>query len=349
MNNGKYGLGIVGFGGMADHHQRSLKSNEKIEVVSVCDMKADRLEYGQSLGYKPYEQYTEMLQDPAVDLILIATPNHIHKEYAIQALEAGKHVICEKPVTITSAEMKEIMDAVERTGSKFMVHQNRRWDDDYLTIKKIYDEKIIGDVFNIESRVHGSRGIPGDWRHSIEYGGGMMLDWGVHLIDRVMMMVNEKITKVYCQLSYVWKEECDDGFTLLLTFESGKTALLEVGTLNYQTLPLWYVCGTEGTATIKDWSMEGEMVRIVTEEHKDAKPIVAGAGFTKTMAPRGEEDLEKAPLPIVNGDVTEFYTNFVDVIEGKVEPFVKNEEVLKVMEIIEAAFESSKKGQAVLL
>ncbi|MGZ9584134.1 Gfo/Idh/MocA family protein [Paenibacillus marinisediminis] len=349
MNNGKYGLGIVGYGGMGSQHGRMLEDNARIDVVSVCDLKEDRLAHGKELGYKAYDQYEKMLQDQNVDLVLIATPNHLHKDFAIAAFEAGKHVICEKPVTITSDELEQILAAAERTGKVFMVHQNRRWDSDYATIKKIYDEKLIGEVYNIESRVHGSRGIPGDWRHSIEYGGGMMLDWGVHLIDRIMMMVNEKITKIYCEMSYIWQEECDDGFKLLLTFESGKTAHIEVGTLNYQNLPLWYVCGTEGTVTIKDWSMEGELVRLETEEAKDATPIVAGAGFTKTMAPRGEGDVARYPLPIVETNVKEFYDNFIDVIEGKAEPVIKNSEVMQVMKVIEATFESSRTGQAIHL
>ena len=345
----RLGLGIVGFGGMGGHHRDMLHDHHRIQVLSVCDIRPERLEAGRKFGYKTYEQYTEMVKDPELDIILIATPNHIHKEIAVAALESGKHVICEKPVTLSSDELSEIMAAAKRTGGLFMVHQNRRWDSDYLTIKKIYDEQQIGRVFNIESRVHGSRGIPGDWRHSVAYGGGMMLDWGVHLIDRILMMVGEKVTKVYCQLSYAWQEESDDGFTLLLTFESGITALIEVGTLNYQSLPLWYVCGTEGTVTIKDWSMEGEMVQLVSDEDKDTTPIVAGAGFTKTMAPRGERDIVKHPLPIVNEDVKQFYENFVDAIEGKAEPVIKNDEVMQVMRIMEHAFESSRTGQAIHL
>ncbi|OPA75601.1 dehydrogenase [Paenibacillus selenitireducens] len=347
MVDGKYGLGIVGFGGMGSQHGRMLEDNQKIRVVSVCDLKADRLEAGRELGYKTYEAFEDILQDAEVDIILLATPNHLHKDMAIDAFEAGKHVICEKPVTLNADEMRDIIAATERTGRKFMVHQNRRWDNDYLTVKKIFDEQLIGDVFNVESRIHGSRGIPGDWRHVKAYGGGMMLDWGVHLIDRIIMMFNEKLSKLYCEFSYVWKDECDDGFKLLLTFESGKTALIEVGTLNYQSLPHWYVCGTEGTASIRGWNLEGEMMRLESFEEKDAKPIVAGAGFTKTMAPRGEDSVVKLPLPIVESDVREFYANFIDVIEGHAEPFIKNEEVLHIMEIIDAAFVSAETGEVI--
>ena len=76
-----------------------------------------------------------------------------------------------------------------------MVHQNRRWDEDFLTIKQMYNEKTIGDLFRIESRVHGANGIPGDWRHLEAHGGGS-LDWGVHLLDQVLFMVDSRITSL---------------------------------------------------------------------------------------------------------------------------------------------------------
>ena len=85
-----------------------------------------------------------------------------------------------------------MMDAAERTGNFLTVHQNRRWDEDFWTVKKILEEGKLGEVFRIESRVHGSRGIPGDWRQEKEHGGGMVLDWGVHLLDQAMLDVYKR-------------------------------------------------------------------------------------------------------------------------------------------------------------
>ena len=93
-----------------------------------------------------------------------------------------------------------------RTNSS-TVHQNRRWDEDYLTIKRIYDEGRLGRVFKIESRVHGSRGIPSDWRNQKAYGGGMVLDWGIHLLDQLLMMVKEPVVSVYADLDNVTNQE----------------------------------------------------------------------------------------------------------------------------------------------
>lgn len=117
------------------------------------------------------------MNDAAVDVVLIATPNDVHKELALQAFAAGKHVICEKPVTLSVSDFKDMVSAADAAGRVLMVHQNRRWDEDFLTIKQMYNEKTIGDLFRIESRVHGANGIPGDWRHLEAHGGGMLLDW----------------------------------------------------------------------------------------------------------------------------------------------------------------------------
>jgi predicted dehydrogenase len=114
------------------------------------------------------------------------------------------------------------------------VHQNRRWDDDFLIIKKLVEEQKLGHVFRIESRVHGSRGIPGDWRKEKVHGGGMVLDWGVHLLDQILYMYGDrKIETVYASLTNITNQEVDDGFTAILTFEGGTEVLVEVGTNNH--------------------------------------------------------------------------------------------------------------------
>ena len=209
----KHRLGIVGFGGMGNWHRELIESGiENLEIAGMFDIKEERQEAARALGYRAYESLDALLADETVDMILVSTPNDCHKPIAIKAMEAGKNVVSEKPVTLSSEDLLEMIDASKRTGKIFTVHQNRRWDEDFLTVKKLYDENALGDVFNIESRVHGSRGIPGDWRGKKEHGGGMMLDWGVHIIDQMLMMVKEKITSIYCKVNHVTNYEVDDGF-----------------------------------------------------------------------------------------------------------------------------------------
>lgn len=345
----RYSLVIIGFGGMGEQHFNLLKDHPQIEVVGICDIDPSRLEVAKQKGLKTYDKYESLMKDPSVQLVLIATPNHIHKEIAIAALNSGKHVICEKPVTLNAQELEEILAVEKKTGNIFMVHQNRRWDEDFLTMRKIYDTKRLGELYKIEQRVFGSRGIPGDWRKYEQYGGGMLLDWGVHMLDRLLIMIPERIVSIDCFLSYVLKEEVDDGFHVRIEFESGKTAICEVGTTNLISLPKWLATYSKGTAVIEDWHMNGRMVALKYASEDDARPIVAGAGLTKTMAPRTDDSTETFPLDKVYRDHKEFYANFIDVIEHKAEPIVKNHEVLKVMRLIDDCFKSSRIKQRITL
>ncbi|MFS7389686.1 Gfo/Idh/MocA family protein [Carnobacterium maltaromaticum] len=348
MKQDKLIVVIVGFGGMGHYHSTLIEKDQNLKVKGIFDTKQDRLDYGTSLGYEAYPDYSAVLNDPEVDIVLIATPNDVHKELAIAALKAGKHVICEKPVTLSSQDFIEI-DAVAKENAKvFMTHQNRRWDEDFLIVKEMVDQQTIGDIFQLESRVHGANGIPGDWRHELAHGGGMLLDWGVHLLDQMLYMVDSKVTSVSAQLSFILGNEVDDGFISTLQFENGVTAIVEVGTTNYIPLPRWYVKGTKGTALIEDWSLKGKIVkRNEAVEKVEPKPIQAGVGLTKTMAPPSEEATIIAELPEAQKNPQSFYENFAAVVAGTAEPIVKNSEVLRNLRLIEAIFEAAHTNQVV--
>lgn len=344
-----YNLGVIGYGGMGSYHVNHILSDFKaIQVKGMFDISAERQAVAKSEGYQVYDSLKDLLDDASIDVVLIATPNDVHKDLAIHALRAGKHVVCEKPVTITCEELKEIMAVAEETGLVFMVHQNRRWDEDFLIAKEIYDQRLIGEVFEIESRVQGANGIPGDWRHLKCYGGGMLLDWGVHLLDQLLMMVNSKMSSVYANTSMVLGDDVDDGFQTVITFENGVKALIEVGTTNFIQLPRWYVQGTDGSAVIENWNLDGRMVvRNEGVEVKAPTPIKAGQGLTKTMAPPSEESTTQLELPQAQKMSESFYHNVVSVIEGTAEPIVKHNEVLRVLHLIETIFESAARNEVI--
>ncbi|MGM1045923.1 Predicted dehydrogenase [Paenibacillus uliginis N3/975] len=346
MTTTKHAIVIVGYGGMGSYHAKLIKDNNYLEVTGTYDILENRRTASIEAGYPAYESYEEVLSDSAVDVVLIATPNDVHKELALQAFKAGKHVICEKPVTLSVQDFKEMVAAADEAGRVLMVHQNRRWDEDFLTIKQMYNEKTIGDLFRIESRVHGANGIPGDWRHLEQHGGGMLLDWGVHLLDQILFMVDSRITSLSSRLSFILGDEVDDGFEANLQFENGVSAVIEVGTTNFITLPRWYVKGTEGTGVIEDWSLNGRVVSRNQDAVKvEPTPIQAGVGLTKTMAPPSEEATITGTLPEPFRNSSSFFDNFAAVIEGKSEPIVKNEEVLRVLNLIDAVFESGRTGE----
>ena len=340
-------VAVVGYGGMGGWHTDRIRNMEKFNLAGVWDIDPAQLKKAEENGIHAYASFEDVLADESVELLVIATWNDVHKPLCIAAMRAGKNVISEKPVTLSVKDLDDMIAVSKETGKLFTVHQNRRWDDDYLTMRSIAEKNLLGKVFRIESRVQGSRGIPGDWRRKKECGGGMMLDWGVHLIDRVLDMVPEKVTSLYCQATHVTNKEVDDGFTLSMTFESGLQALIEVGTNNFIDMPLWYVAAEDGTAMIQNWELEGKMMHRIPGDETDAQPILAGSGLTKTMAPRRRDTVEELPLPKVEFDANALYVNLVDTVEGTAERIIKPEQTLRVLRLMEAALQSAETGEAV--
>lgn len=341
MKKKKYNLGIIGLGGMGNWHRETIKGIENLEVIGSFDIKPERQKYAEEVGLFTYNSLNDMLNDDECDIVLIATPNDKHKEIAIEALNHGKNVVCEKPAMLNSKELQEVLEVASKNNCLFVVHQNRRWDEDYLTVKQIVNENRLGNIHRIESRVHGSRGIPGDWRQYKECGGGMVLDWGVHIFDQILQMIPEKVSIIYATFTHVTNELVDDGFTAILTFESGLEVVCEVGTSNFISLPRWYVLGQNGTAQITDWELNGEIVLVKDWKMKDAVPVVTAAGLTKTMAPRTEDSIVKEKLPIVKSDIRDFYINVMQTLDNETEIIVKNQEVMRVFKLMEAVFESA--------
>lgn len=344
-----HGVVIAGYGTMGDYHHRKLAALPDVDVVGVVDVDPGALADAAAAGLRPYADLAEALADPTTDFVLISTPNDSHHDIAVAALRAGKNVLCEKPATVTSAELIDVVAEAERAGRLFMVHQNRRWDPDYLSMKQVYDAQLLGPVTHIETRVHGSRGIPGDWRTRKETGGGMLLDWGVHLVDRLLLMVDSPVTDVHAHLSFALGHEVDDGFVAWFRFANDVTAAVEVSTTSFLPAPLWTLRANRGTAQIENWATPGRLLRLGQAEEADAIPILAGTGMTKTMAPRVkdysrqhklDDSVETLPLPVVEADVSDFYRNAFAVVDEGARPVVANAEVLRTLRLLEACVTS---------
>lgn len=348
----KHKFALIGYGGMAHHHKDVLLKYDRAELKGIFDIDAAVMEKVKKDGYYPYSSKEELLADPEIDGVIIATTNEAHKPLAIEAMAAGKNVICEKPVTCTSAELCEIMEAAKKYNKVFTIDQNRRTNRDFVLMRRKVEEGLLGDVYVIESRVEGSRGMPTGWRTIKRLGGGMMLDWGVHLIDQLMYMYSEnKVTSVYCEMLSIQYPEVDDNFRMIMTFDNGVTAQIEVATNNYITHPRWYVLGKEGTLQIDDWSCNGKIVRCIDKDNEWAEEIVyTMAGPTKTMAPRSEGSTEEIALSLpedVVDDLTVVYNQFYDAVEGVAPLTIKPEEALRVMKVMEAAFEAAEKHECI--
>ena len=341
---------IVGFGGMGGWHLDNIRAKiPQIEVCGAYDIRPEAAQSARENGLRTYDSFDELLADGSIDLITIAVPNNFHKDYAIRALRAGKHVVCEKPVTLNAGELEEIIAVRNETGKLFSIHQNRRWDRDYRIVKAAKDQGLLGQVYMVKSIVQGSRGAMYGWRGHKENGGGMLLDWGIHLIDQAMNMFDEKVVSVDAHLMSMYTPGVDDNIHLFLRFESGCSYMMEMSTNCLINLPRWHVQGTEGTLQIDDWSCKGRLMKLKPNaEMKWSDDIVyTEAGPTRTMAPRPEYTMLELPLPDEHPDWSDYYKNIVAVIEGKADLIVTPEQALRVMKVVDLMFRADAEKGAV--
>lgn len=348
----KYKLGIIGFGGMASGHCHTHYDHDTgIQVKGVYDIDERRMQVAKERGYVAYESREALLTDDEIDIVLVSTTNEVHMEIAIDAMRHGKHVLVEKPVTVSSKELEELIKVRDETGVVFTVNQNRRTNRDFILMKRNVEAGNIGKEYVVESRVEGSRGMPTGWRTIKELGGGMMLDWGVHLIDQILFMYpNSTVTSVYCIMYNIDYSDVDDNFRLTFTLDNGVTAHIEVSTNNYIKHPRWYVLGKNGTLQINDWDCSGEIVRCIDKDNVwDEEIVYTKAGPTKTMAPRHPDSVEHIELcepTDVEDGLQVVYRQMVGAIEGG-ELTITPEQTLRTMKLMEAAFRSQQTGASV--
>lgn len=339
-------LGIIGYGGMGSHHHKKLQKPDNLRYIAACDISPVRRELAKADGLTVYEDPMDLLHDPSVEAVLIATPNHLHFPLAMAALEHGKHVICEKPATLTAAEFKQLMDVAAERRLLLTCHQNRRMDKDFLIIQKLLADNELGEVFRLESRVEGSRGIADTWRRKKEFGGGMLYDWGAHLIDQLLLLAPGTVTSVFMRQQHLIDSDADDNFRLELEFDTGLSALVEIGTCNFIMHPLWYALGRKGSAQIDYWDLSGKVVTLTNETIRwedEIKPNIAGPSIT--MAPRAADTVAVQPLPEVEADRSFFYKNFARALEGTEPLCVAPAQTLRVMQVIDLAFASAEQNQ----
>lgn len=342
-------LGIIGYGGMGEIHSKHAPKVEGVEITAACDIKPNRLEIIKERGFRCYDSADELLKDDGVNTVLLTVPNYLHKEMAVKAAKAGKNIICEKPVALNIAELDEMIKAVKENNVIFTVHQNRRWDRDFQIVKKAYEEKLLGNVFTVESCLHSANGLMHEWHIYKKYGGGMLYDWGVHLLDQMLYMFpGQKVLSVYADLKNVLHQEVDDYFKILLKFDNGITAHIELSTYILKPKPRWMMAGDRGTLYINSFACDGAIVRTSQKLDKLPPSITESvAGPTRQFAPTPAGVLYEDPLP--ESDVTwlEFYKNYVKVLNGEEEPAVKIPEVYRVLSLMEAVFKSSELNETV--
>lgn len=344
-------LAIIGFGYMGPMHYDIISKNvPDIQVKGVHDIRQVILDKAAAAGLYTYQDLTELLSDDEIDIITLATPNDTHRDLAITCLRAGKNVVCEKPVCMSTTELSDVMSVAEETGKLFSIHHNRRWDPDYCTVKKVLQEGTIGRPLFVESRISAeTRGQYG-WRGYAINGGGVLLDWGIHLLDQLLDLIEEPVLSVAAHIFSQHTPDADDTVKIFMRHENNISTLCELAWSTFIKPPRWRVNGEHGTLQL-DSPVDPSGWQLIQADFSDETKQVESIVYTK----RGPETRacvfpstasRPLPLPQVSVSWADYYRNIVDAIEGKEAPRVTAAQAMRVLRVIEEARWSNEHGGA---
>ncbi|WP_334075148.1 Gfo/Idh/MocA family protein [Paenibacillus sp. A14] len=355
-----YRVGIIGCGGIANgKHLPSLNKLANVELTAFCDIVPERAEeaaakYG-SEGAKVYSDYREMLKEEQLDIVHVLTPNDSHAEISIAALEAGNHVMCEKPMAKSAADARKMVEAAKRTGKKLTIGYNNRFRPDSLYLKKVCEAGKLGHIYYAKAHAIRRRAVPtwGVFLDEEKQGGGPLIDIGTHALDLTLWMMDNYKPKVvlgtkYHELSQrenaanAWgpwdpkKFTVEDSAFGMIVMENGATIVLESSwALNSLEVDesKCSLSGTEAGADMKNGlRINGEEFgRLYTKE------IDLGAGGVAFYDGKAE-----------NAADTEM-RSWIEAVDKDLEPVVTPEQACVVSEILEAIYESARTGKAVYM
>lgn len=352
-------IGIIGCGGIANgKHMPSLKKIKNVQMVAFCDIIEERAvkaaeEYGVE-GAKVYTDYKELLKDRDIEVVHVCTPNRSHAFISIDAMEAGKHVMCEKPMAKTYKEAKEMLDASERTGMKLTIGYQSRWRADSLYLKKMCEDGELGEIYYGKAIALRRRAVPtwGVFLNEYEQGGGPLIDIGTHALDLTLWMMDNYKPKMVVGTTFeklknqkdcgnAWGDWDPKKFTVedaafgFIVMENGATIMLESSwALNIRNPKeaITMICGTDGGADMFD----GLNINFIKNGRQCILKPDLTAGGVAFYDGDGDED----------PSVLEARA-WLDAVVNDHEPRTKASQALVVTQILEAIYESAKTGKPV--
>ena len=334
--------GVVGYGKSAKvFHIPFLSTMNEFQITKVLERHAE--ESKKKLpGITVAKTFDELIGDDETELIVVTTPNDTHFDYASRAMKAGKHVVLEKPFTNTTNEAEELIKISKDTGKILSVYQNRRYVSDFLTMRDILDEKLLGEVheFNATYDRYRAEAIPGSWREAALPGSGILFDLGPHVIDQVLTLFGNPQTITADIRKQRPNVSADDYFNIWLDYGFLKV-ILHAGMLVREQGPRYMIQGTKGSflkygedpqeeklkagelPTSADWGQEPESSYGILHTEIDGKVV-------------------RKIIPSRRGDYSGYYRNiYKSIAEGAVLQ-ERPEHGFNTIKIIELAFESSK-------
>jgi len=317
---------------------------------------------------KIYTTLDDVLADDEVELIIVGTPNATHYAIVKRCLEAGKHVLVDKPAVTTSAEARELGELAKSKNLVLYAYQNRRWDSDFLALKRLLAEPAtssvhLGDLIELESHYDRYRPVlKGDWKEANIPGAGQVYNLGSHLIDQVVALLGRpgKVTGFIENLRGLGDPDVDDSFTIVLRYATSSsrkypiTAVLRAHSLSARAPQLRFVVrGLKGTFVKYGLDCQEDQLKVMPNPKDIFAPDYGKEEesiWGELQLIQGEGTVEKTTWPSTeNGAYVELFRNLAGVIRNGEEQKVKWEEVITTLEIIELAHRSSKDGVTISL
>jgi len=266
---GEIQVGVVGYGGAFNMGRAHFNEMQAAGMTprAVAEIDPERLAVAakEFPGIETYRTVDEMLRKSSVNLVTLITPHNTHAPLAMKCLKAGRHVVAEKPMAVTTAECDAMIAAAKRAKVVLSTYHNRHWDGIILGALEQIRSGAIGDVVRIEMEM-GRLAKPGDWwRSSKSISGGILYDWGVHLCEYILQIANSDIREV---TGYTWsgvwagqtrwkKDTIEDDGQIVIRFTSGAWATIQITALDARPNQPWFkVVGTKGTLTPDWWNTE---------------------------------------------------------------------------------------------
>jgi len=276
-----------------------------------------------------------VLADPEVDLVSIASPNETHFAYTQKCLEAGKHVLVEKPFTATAAEAETLIKLAQDLGKHLFVFQNRRWDSDFLTVQKVIAEGLIGDVLSYEAHFNRYKPVlnPKKWKEVIAPGNGILYDLGSHILDQTIVLFGKP--KSIWGIKFTQREhsEVDDAFDVRLDYGKIKVTL-KSSLLVREDTPRYIIQGTKGSFVKHGIDVQEDHLKAGIMPGMPGFGIESEANWATLNAEVGGLHL-RGRIETLPGNWAPLFQNIHEVIsEGKA-PLIAMDEILEQIRVLE--------------